>query len=572
MSNRKQFVLLCGAIFLVALGVRFLTWQDNYRDIWKVQTSVSDGYKDSARQLLSGDFKTFVSDINHFGHPPGYPILLAAIFKVAGESNTAIHVVQILFDAIAVVLFFLIALELAPFAVAVIAGLLAAISPQFAYFTLLLLPDSLVIVPILAATYFLIRARRKPRLINFLMAGALIGVSCWLRANSLLLPIFLAATAALLVQRDKSLRAAAAVLTGTVLMIAPITIKNAIVYKRFVPLSLGAGQTLAEGIADYDKANRFNIPATDLGLMRQEAEWYGNPEYAQLLFGRDGIERDRMRIARSWDVIRSHPFWFTSVVIRRGIDSTRLDPVPVVASDSPVSHHLAGTGTPPIWTRDFWRPELQLEAFARELRASTEPVNVQPGRDYVFHLPLKLEEGRVFAKVTNANGGKVLSSVTVDIVEGVPAKDQPVLNLAIPFVSSRESSVRLVLTSSRSEKPVVVIGPSRLLELGPSSQQWLRYVRIPLGWVQRIFKTAVFVPLVVIGLVLMARKTDWRTMLILLTVPAYYLIVQSLLHTERRYVYVIHFFFLLPAATTMWSALHKLTNGWPRRATPTVVS
>lgn len=566
MSNRKQFVLLCVALFLVALGVRFLTWQDNFRDIWKVQTSVSDGYKDSARQLLYGDFKTFVSDINHFGHPPGYPILLAAIFNVAGESDTAIQVVQIIFDAIAVVLLFLIALKLAPYPVAVIAALLAAISPQFAYFPQLLLPDSLIVVPILAAIYFLIRARRDPRLINFFIAGALIGISCWLRANSLMLPLFLAATAAMLVQRDKRLRAAATVVAGAVLLIAPITIKNAIVYKRFVPLSLGAGQTLAEGIADYDKENRFNIPNTDLGIMRQEAEWYGNPEYAQLLFGRDGIERDRNRIARSWAVIRSHPLWFTGVVIRRGIDSTRLDPVPVLKPESPVSHELAGVGKTPIWTRDIWNPNMIGVQTKYPSEDSTEVISVRPGYDYVFHLPLKLEEGRVLVKVTNADGRNVLTSTFVDLVEGVAAKDQPVNNLAIPFVSASDSGVRLALWGKAAPYPVVAIGPMKLLELGPSSQQWLRYVRFPLGWVQRIFKTAVFVPLVVIGLILMARTTNWRTMAILLTVPAYYLIVQSMLHTERRYVYVIHFFFLLPAATTIWSLFTLLRHAKTRNA------
>lgn len=542
-------------LILLALGVRYLTWQDNYREIWKVQSSVSDGYKDSARQLARGDFKTFVSDINHFGHPPGYPILLAAIFKVAGESDTAIQVVQILFDAIAVVLLFLIALELVPYGVAVIAAILAAISPQFAYFSVLLLPDSLVVAPILAAIYFLTRARRDPRLINFFIAGALIGISCWLRANSLLLPLFLAATAALLVDREKRLRAAAAVVAGAVLMIAPITIKNAIVYKRFVPLSLGAGQTLAEGIADYDEAKRFNIPNTDLGLMRQEAEWYGNPEYAQLLFGHDGIQRDRMRIARSWAVIRSHPFWFTSVVIRRGVDSTRLEPVPVLARESPVSHDLAGGKT--VWTNQGW------ERFRGDdknygIQQSSELINVAPGVDYVFHVPVKLEEGRIELKVTNRGGDKVIAAQSVDLMEGVPAQDQPVRNLAIPFVSANEPYVRLTIANYAAPHSVVTVGPCKLLELGPSSQYWLRYVRIPLGWFQRIFKTAVFVPLVVIGLILMMRKTDWRTMAIMLAVPAYYLIVQSMLHTERRYVYIIHFFFLLPAATTLWSALRKI--------------
>ena len=132
------------------------------------------------------------------------------------------------------------------------------------------------------------------------------------------------------------------VVAGALLLIAPITIKNAIVYKRFVPVSLGAGQTFLEGIADYDKENRFNIPITDLGIMRQEAEWYGKPEYAVHLFIPDGIERDRMRIARGLAVVRSHPFWFAGVVIRRGITSTRLEPVPVLARDAAVGDHAAG--------------------------------------------------------------------------------------------------------------------------------------------------------------------------------------------------------------------------------------
>jgi hypothetical protein len=536
---RKHRVLFCGLVFLLALSVRLLTWQDNFRDIWKVQTSVVQGYWDSGRQLAAGDFKHFVSDINHFGHPPGYPILLAAIFKTAGDSTTALHIVQIVCDSIAVVLLFLIALELLPATAAIIAAVLAAISPQFAYFSVLLLPDSLVVAPILLAVYLLVRARRDSRLLNFVIAGALIGIACWFRANSFLLPFFLAATAALTSEPGKRMRAASAVIAGALIVIAPITIKNAIVYHRFVPLSLGAGQTLLEGIADYDEAGRFNIPLTDLGLMRQEAEWSGKPEYAQLLFGRDGIERDRMRLARGFAVIRSHPFWFASVMLRRGIASTRLDPVPVLARESPVSRAISGAGLQPIWEKD------SLDA--------TEVINIRPGNDYVFHIPLKLKEGRLLVKITDAEGKKVLASTVIDLVEGVSAEDQPMRQLAIPFVSGNESTVRLAFVSGASQQPVVEVGRTMLFELGPSSQQWLRYVRMPIGFVQQVFKTAWVLPLVVIGLVILVRRREWRTLAIILTVPAYYLIVQSALHTERRYVYVIHYFFLLLAATTLAS-------------------
>ena len=78
-------------------------------------------------------------------------------------------------------------------------------------------------------------------------------------------------------------------------------------------------------------------------------------------------------------------------------------------------------------------------------------------------------------------------------------------------------------------------------------------MRIPIGFVQRVFTTAWILPLVVIGLVLLIRKREWQTLAIILTVPAYYLIVQPILHTERRYVYIIHFFLLIPAAVTLSS-------------------
>ena len=558
-SPLPHYVLAILVIFLLALSVRYLAWQDNHHDALEVQSGVTEGYKDSAKQLLDGDFKAFVSDINHFGHPPGYPILLAAIFRVAGESTTAIQVVQISCDAIAVVLLFMIAWELFPLSVALIAGLLAAVSPQFAYFPLLLLPDSLVVVPILLAIYFLIRARGDPRMMNFVISGAFIGISCWLRPNSLLLPLFIAATASLLVQRGKRLRAASAVIAGALLLIAPITIKNAIVYRTFVPVSLGTGQTFLEGIADYDDANRSNIPLTDLGLMRQEAEWYDEPEYAQLLFGRDGIERDRMRIARGVAVVRSHPFWFASVVARRGIASTRLDPVPVVARQPPVSHEFTVNRAPPVWTDD--RSEyLKGDETKYGTHMQSETIAVRPGHDYVFEVGLQLRAGRVQVKVTDTNGN-ALAAKGVDRIEGVAGEAQPSRLVHVPFVSAHHSQIRFATANLAAPHSEIVAGPRALTELGPSSQQWMRYVRIPLGFVQRVFKTAWILPLVVIGLVLLIRDRDWLKLAIILTVPAYYLLVQSMLHTERRYVYVIHFFLLIPVSVVLCrlaSWLHRV--------------
>ena len=88
-------------------------------------------------------------------------------------------------------------------------------------------------------------------------------------------------------------------------MIAPLTIRNAVVFGEFIPVSLGAGQTLIEGIADYDTDGTLGLPQTDVELIRGEAETYQRPDYANSLFTPDGPARDRARLRRGFSVIRA---------------------------------------------------------------------------------------------------------------------------------------------------------------------------------------------------------------------------------------------------------------------------
>src|SRR6266550_4691828 len=172
---------LCVLIFLVAFGVRVLSWHDTRLEVGKVQTAVTGDYQRVAQLLRQGGAASFLSsssplsDLNTLGHPPGYSILIASISSVFGESNTAVQFVQIICDALSAVMIFLIVAELLPFSSAPIAGMLAAFSPQFVWNSVLLLPDSLAVLPILVAVYWLVRAVRKPRLVTFVIIGALIG-------------------------------------------------------------------------------------------------------------------------------------------------------------------------------------------------------------------------------------------------------------------------------------------------------------------------------------------------------------------------------------------------------------
>jgi hypothetical protein len=588
-THNQQFLAACLLIFLLALGVRLLTWHDLRLDVWKVQTYVTSDYKYSAYLLARRDFKTFLTDINRMGHPHGYPIVLAAIFKVYGDSDDAIQLLQIVGDSIAAVVVFLIVFELLPFGVALIAGLLTAFSPQFAYHSVLLLPDSLAALPILLAVYLIVRGFKRPTFLMFVLAGVLIGVSCWLRANALLLAPFLAICFALISERGLRLRFAAALLAGTIAVVAPVTIKNWVVFGHFVPLSLGAGQTLLEGIADYDNEKQLNIPETDLGIMRQEAEWYQRPEYGLLLFGNDGIKRERLRLARGFAVIRSRPLWFLSVMGRRAISSLRLDRVPLVAAAAPVTQPLkSADNLQPIWTHsphelvadsvgskgatvELVDDKRMLRIVGDETKYGNQivspPIAVKLDRDYLFRAPLKLEEGRALLKVTaldpNVAQHEALAASVIDLVEGKAPADQPLKRIELPFVSRNHWQVRLVLANNASPSihPVARMGTVELYELGPSAYQWTHFPRSVIRTVQRFFLTAWMLPLTILGVVALSGARRRRTVLLLLSVPLYYLVVQSALHTERRYVIAIHYFLTMFAAIFLWLVFQSAKEG-----------
>lgn len=426
-SSRRQRIIIAGLIFLSAFGVRLLVWQNKRTEAPQVQTAVAENYKQLARLLQQNGLGSFfdpsstTSNPDLLGHPPGYSILLALIYRLAGETDLAAQLFQMVCDSLAAVMIFLIAIELLPFTAGVIAGFMAALAPQFSWNSILLLPDTLAALPVLMAIYLITGARRRPRWLRVLAAGALIGVSCWFRANALLLAPFLVLVMLAIFPHGWRLRMSLALIGGACLAIAPLTIRNALVFGHFIPVSLGAGQTLLEGIADYDETGSLGLSDTDMGLMKQEAEIHNRPDYALTLFGPDAIQRDRARLARGRAIIRAHPVWFFTVIVRRAGSMWRLERAPLISNTS-----ASGPGT----------------------------------------------------------------------------------TLAVFVVGS----------------------------------------------IQKCFITAIILPLVVTGLILLALKRQGSVLAILLAVPVYYFCVQSVLHTEYRYVLTLHYFLFVIAAV----AIHQI--------------
>lgn len=249
---------------------------------------------------------------------PGYPIFLSGVYELLGRNYFDVQLVQNGLNSLAPVLIFLIAGRVVSWRVGVASGLLTAVSHHLAHFSNFILPDTLCALPILGGIYCLALSSRNRRGYSLhCLAGALIGMSTWVRPQSMLLGVF-AAGLLWLISRDRlgAFKRGALLALMSVLIIAPITLRNYLVYHKFVPVSLGLGVNLWEGIADAS-GDRFGAVAKDMEVAAQEAVLYNDPRYAGSNYTPDGIERDRNRTAKSLSIIRQHPFWYAGVMLNR---------------------------------------------------------------------------------------------------------------------------------------------------------------------------------------------------------------------------------------------------------------
>jgi hypothetical protein len=416
-------------LFAASFAVRILVWQNNKIEMATVQTVVTENYLRDAHKLASDDVRTFVAgddpptNARVIDHPPGYPLAVGVVYAVAGDGD-AWRFFQIALNSLAGLLLFLIAAALFSERVGIIAGSLAALSPQLAYHSGLLLPDELSVIPILAAIYFLVRAMKDARLMNAVLCGLFLGVSCWLRSNALLLPVFFAIAATTIAAKGSRLEFTATIVAVFLFIIAPITFRNAVCFDSFVPLSLGAGTTLVEGLGDIDDGSR-GLPLTDEDVMALDARLDASGTTYTALYDPNGVERERRRIAFGRSVVAADPLWFAWGVVKRGSATLRLERVPAIAPD----------------------------------RDEKETTNVV-----------------------------------------------------------------------------------------------LYWINKPLKFLQRVFVTSVFLPLGVLGVIVLWLRKCYREMIVVAAVPLYYLTVQPLVHTEYRYVLAsLHFMFIFAAFAVCWA-------------------
>jgi 4-amino-4-deoxy-L-arabinose transferase-like glycosyltransferase len=186
---------------------------------------------------------------------------------------------------------------------------------------------------VLAGNWLLLYALKRKNIWLALAAGVALGIACWLRVNPLYLCVFWAVALFVLVKDNwpLKLKIAAAALAGTIEIIAPIVIRNFIVFPDFTPTGGTIGVNLWEGLGEteFGRQNGF-LYGDDKMLAVERARMGRTGDTAVEIQFPDGIRRDKERTRESLAFIRQHPIWYGSVMLGRmwGMLKVAGDPVP----------------------------------------------------------------------------------------------------------------------------------------------------------------------------------------------------------------------------------------------------
>jgi 4-amino-4-deoxy-L-arabinose transferase-like glycosyltransferase len=255
-------------------------------------------------------------------YPPGYPLWLAFVYTLThNRSPAAVQNVQWVLDSFSVLLIIGIGVTAFGWRTGLWAGGIAALWPLLALSGTAPLADAPTTWIVVAAAWLLLLAAKRQSLAWAIGAGALVGASCWLRANAMLLVFFWALALLLFVRAGWRRRVlmSASVILAALLVIAPVVVRNFIAFHAFVPTGLGAGTNLWEGIGETERGSKeFGAAANDRDLVEQErAALKVSPDAPFDLYYPDGIQRDRERTRKAVAIIKQHPFWYAGTVVHR---------------------------------------------------------------------------------------------------------------------------------------------------------------------------------------------------------------------------------------------------------------
>jgi 4-amino-4-deoxy-L-arabinose transferase-like glycosyltransferase len=247
-KNKQLLTLILAAAILIRIPIAFLMG-DQVTVLPGIYDQVS--YNALARSLLDGRGYSFTK--NWYPFTPAntptahwsfiYPLYLAGIYAVTGYHPLAARLLQGIVGGVLIcLLVYLIGRRVVDEITGLVGAALAAVYGYFIYYNVALMTETFFIVLVLFSLYLGLELKEKPVLARWALLGLALGVAGLLRQTILLFVPFL------LLWLFWELKKSgvpwwyfAVPIVIIVLLIAPWTIRNYVVYHRFLPLNSNAG-------------------------------------------------------------------------------------------------------------------------------------------------------------------------------------------------------------------------------------------------------------------------------------------------------------------------------------------
>jgi 4-amino-4-deoxy-L-arabinose transferase-like glycosyltransferase len=278
------------AIFLLALAPRAIV--ASQFDHPPATTNDAGWYDLFGREIAGGHGYVLPGGAATSRWPPGYPLVLGAVYKATGNSRGAARLAQAVLGALTAVLAAELARRLLTQRAGAIAGCIVALTPSLILYSSVLMSEILFTFLIMGG--FLLGTQARSSRWSAALAGVAFGAATLVRAQGLLLmPALFASWWAFgglaREQRRQSGARAAIIVAAAALTLVPWTVRNAVQLDTFAPVATNLGINLWTGnnpdatgalvtapvaefdrdtasLADPEKEVRFDALARDAAL------------------------------------------------------------------------------------------------------------------------------------------------------------------------------------------------------------------------------------------------------------------------------------------------------------------
>jgi 4-amino-4-deoxy-L-arabinose transferase-like glycosyltransferase len=317
-ATSRKYLLWLGAILLFALVLR-LAW------IAYAHPNPNDGrfddtlfYDHAAQSLAAG--KGFLGFFNAqtAGWPPGYPLLLAGIYKAFGQGFLLPRLLNVFAGVATCGLVYVVGARVFDRRAGLVGAFLLAIFPSQIYRTTLLMTEVLTAGIVVLLAFLLLKWVMKedgPSRLQAVALGVLFGAFALTRGEAMaFVPVALIVWKLAVPSWRRFAGGAVLMLATSVLAVAPWTIRNAITMHAFVPVASGLGHTFLAGHQNNPYAPLSVFPEAKI-----------TEKYSYLPYPEREMKVEREALRQGMDFAKSHPRYEVKLVFEKAYNMYKVD-------------------------------------------------------------------------------------------------------------------------------------------------------------------------------------------------------------------------------------------------------